>query len=187
MLLRIVFALETRLIFSVPLFTADFLSSCCCCCFFFFCFFFVTFGLPESDETSSDVVLSQKASRWHDRGGFAFAPTQVVATVPTPRNFRRCSNFHCDLFGDVVDAASSFNESASIVRKEEEIFTLLASLILESKFIARCQSSFEFFFFDVFCPSVCADVFSWDAFFATPCRFRRDFFRVFLTSSLSSS
>lgn len=108
---RIVFALEARLIRSDPLF-ADFLS----CCFFFFCFFFVTFGLPESDETSSDVVLSQKASRRHDRPAFAFAGIQVVATVSTPRNFRRGSSFRCGLFGGVPDAARSFNEPASIVR-----------------------------------------------------------------------
>jgi len=166
------------------------------CCFFFFCFFFTTFGLPESEEASSDVVLSQKSSRWHDRlcGAFvgfmtlAFVTlTQVEATVPTPRNFLRGSSLRdrCRGFGVADEAANSFNESASIVRKEA--LASFVPLILELKFTARCQSILEFFFFDDLDPSARTTSFNWDAFSVTSCRFRRDFFRVFLTSSLPSS
>jgi len=184
-----VFALQTRLLCSVPLFVIGFLGGCCCdCCFFFFCFFFTTFGLPESDEASSDVVLSQKASRRHTRVLVGFAtlvfvpmPTQVDATAPTLRNFRRGSSFRCGRCSclDVVDVASSFNESASIVRIEE-VLVILASLSREFRLTARCQSSLVFFLLDDFCPSVRAAAFNWDP-------FRRDFFRVFLVSSLSVS
>jgi len=187
-LLREVFALQTRLLCSVPLFVFLDGGCCCCCCFFFFCFFFTTFSLPESDEESSDVVLSQKTSRRHARVLVVFAsmlvftptPTQVEATAPTPRNFRRDSSFRCGRCGclDTVDVASSFNESASIVKKEE-VLVILASLPREFRFTARCQSSFAFFLLDGFCPSVRVDAFNWDAF--------RNFFRVFLASSLSAS
>lgn len=189
---RRIFALEARLPFcSVPLF-AGFLV---CCCFFFFCFFFATFRLPESDEatSSSDVMLSQKTSRIVVvvLVDFAFATSTAQVDAPTTRNFLRGSDFRCrrDCFG-VVGAASSFNESASIVRRA--VLALLAvSLSPELRFTARCHS--EFFFFDGFRLSTVRTVVRsasfnvWDdAFSVMACRFRRDFFRAFLASSLSS-
>lgn len=136
-----------------------------CCRFFFFCFFFTTFGLLEtSDEaSSSDVVLAQKTSHRvrvllagilgdFARSRVALAMlTHVDVTVPTLRNFLRGSIFRdrCGCCFSFVDAANSLSESASIDKKDV-VFTPFASLILQLKFIARCQSIFELLFFDDF-------------------------------------
>lgn len=184
-LLRNAFVPMTCLSCSAPLFV----SFRDCGRFFFFCFFFAPFD-RFSDESSSDV-LSQKipTSRGHGLDFatlvLAMSPTHVDATTPTVRNFFRDDSIFLNRCG-CFDDASSFRESASIVRNGVPP-SFAWSLILECGVAANRQSILASFFFR---GDLRASIsFSWWAISGmSVCRFRRGFFRdAFLASSLTTS